>query len=120
MGAKETGGCILCPDGSDNCEYELRIGNKIDFTYFEQEDYRSQYVDSLELKFDKDWNWLMLVIEKLEKDYIIEIIGKECRIRKKHGPGGGHNPTIILQQQSTKIKSVYNAVLKCIMLKNKS
>ena len=61
------------------------------------------------LFFDKDWNWLMRVVEKIEKQAYIAIKGCSVRIS-----------TIIDVSAPTKIEAVYNAVVEFIQWYNKN
>ena len=61
------------------------------------------------LKYHEDWNWLMIVVEKIESlGYRIEIVKHICRIYLSN------KETIIISENTPKIEAVYNAVVEFI------
>ena len=73
---------------------------------------------SEQTRFDKDWNWLMEVVDRIEakKDeenngyYYIEIYTKSCMIFSN----GNYINEIVSTSEDTKIKAVYNACVDFI------
>ena len=69
-------------------------------------------------RFDKDWNWLMEVVDRIEakKDeenngyYYVEIYTKSCMIFSN----GNYINEIVSTSEDTKIKAVYNACVDFI------
>ena len=62
-----------------------------------------------QLKFHKDWNWLMEVVEKIESlGYRIEIVKHICRIYLSN------KETIIISENTPKIEAVYIACVEFI------
>jgi hypothetical protein len=65
-----------------------------------------------ELKYNTDWNWLMPVVEKIEKTHCVDIFGKAVSIHEKY------DGEMIVDQSaknsSTKIEAVYTACLEFI------
>jgi len=73
---------------------------------------RNKLIDT---PYHDSWDWLMLVVEKIEDlGYEICIINNECEIATT----GYHNATFISQMKDTKIESVYAAVIEFIKLYN--
>ena len=69
--------------------------------------YNGYFID--ELKYHEDWNWLMVVVEKIESlGYRIEIVKHICRIYLSN------KETIIISENTPKIEAVYNAVVEFI------
>ena len=70
-------------------------------------------LQDFELEFHSDWNWLMVVVEKIEsiKGTQIFINGISCEIMFKG--------KIISKHFNTKIEAVYNAVVEFIKWYNK-
>ena len=69
--------------------------------------YNGYFID--ELKYHEDWNWLMIVVEKIESlGYRIEIVKHICRIYLSN------KETIIISENTPKIEAVYNAVVEFI------
>ena len=73
--------------------------------------YNGYFID--ELKYHEDWNWLMVVVEKIESlqnenGYIaqVNISSNYCEIIL--------NNSIIEVEEKTKIEAVYNAVIEFI------
>ena len=61
------------------------------------------------LKYHKDWNWLIEVIENIESlGYRIEIVKHICRIYLSN------KETIIISENIPKIEAVYNACVEFI------
>ena len=71
---------------------------------------RTNYdVEISSLKYHKDWNWLMEVVEKIESlGYRIEIVKHICRIYLSN------KETIIISENTPKIESVYLACVEFI------
>lgn len=66
----------------------------------------------IEYTFNSDWNWLMVVVQKIESlSYKVSIINNECYIEAKDET----NPFLLISCYSnTKIESTYNICLKFI------
>ena len=88
-------------------EEEIQIEGEWGYADVEQE--RCFYEDLL---FHSDWNWLMEVVEKIERlGYVFEIKITGCRINQIE------NGSIIVlrwEEDKTKIEAVYNACLEFI------
>jgi hypothetical protein len=69
------------------------------------------------LKYHKDWNWLMPVVEKIEHEITpVEILDFQCRISRTI-----YNPEQILTtSDESKIAAVYNAVIQFITWYNQN
>ena len=76
-----------------------------------------------------DFNWLMPVVEKIDKmHYIISIIGNTCEIKtqpfligmKDNAETHRHHRLTIEITRDTKIQSVFRAVLECIKSHNQT
>lgn len=68
------------------------------------------------LKYHSDWNWLMLVVEKIESlNYIFEIKTTWCRIKET---GTGCVIVLRWEEDRTKIEAVYNACIYFINFYN--
>ena len=66
-------------------------------------------VEISSLKYHKDWNWLMEVVEKIESlGYRIEIVKHICRIYLSN------KETIIISENIPKVEAVYNACVEFI------
>ena len=66
-------------------------------------------LQDFELEFHSDWNWLMLVVEKIESlGYRIEIVKHICRIYLSN------KETIIISENIPKVEAVYNACVEFI------
>ena len=71
-------------------------------------------LQDFELEFHSDWNWLMLVVEKIESlGYRIEIVKHICRIYLSN------KETIIISENIPKVEAVYNACVEFIKWYNK-
>lgn len=69
------------------------------------------------LHFHDNWNWLMPVVEKIEEDYEVCIIGLECSISMT----GEIAYTLICKTAETKLEATYLAVVEFITkLNNKT
>ena len=67
-----------------------------------------------DLKYHSSWDWLMPVVEKIEKEYEVAIIREECDITHM----GYQSWSFITEKANSKIEAVYNAIIKYIeMLK---
>ena len=75
------------------------------------------YYKNDNLQFHTDWNWLMEVVEKIEKNYLVDIFGKAVSIHE-------NNVEMIVDlnaiNYTTKIEAVYNAVVTFIEWYNKN
>jgi hypothetical protein len=70
-----------------------------------------------ELKYDTDWNWLMVVVEKIESmNYYVDIMNKAVSINNDE------DMIVDLSGKdfSTKIEAVYTAVLEFIKWYNQT
>ena len=79
--------------------------------YYTTEDTKEKVIKNIckYSKYDSDWNWLMQVVEKIEKLKCTVVIEKNiCRIHKG-GLHFGH-----AYKFETKIEAVYNACLEFI------
>ena len=66
-------------------------------------------VEISSLKYHKDWNWLMEVVEKIESlGYRIEIVKHICRIYLSN------KETIVISENIPKIEAVYSTVVEFI------
>ncbi len=77
--------------------------------YFQPHDTEFQQMYAHEMLFDKDWNWLMEVVEKIESlGYSIIINENWCVIKSKR--------TLYKKERiaNTKIEAVYLAVVELI------
>ena len=64
-------------------------------------------VFDLALKFDNNWNWLMLVVEKIETDSRVdEFITKRCNTFKKYRS--------VYTEGDNKITTVFNACIEAV------
>ena len=68
-------------------------------------------------KYATDWNWLMQVVEKIEKTHLVDIFGKAVSINEKYD--GEMIVDINAKNSLTKIDAVYKACLEFIKLHNK-
>jgi len=94
-------------------EFLGRTGKANKLLYaFKNLDYRGQiWFNENELRFHLDWNWLMEVVEKIEKQgFIFDIKNYTTKITT--GWKIGFKP--IKTDSDTKIQSVYNACLEFI------
>ena len=85
--------------------------------YYTTEDTREKVIKNISKysKYSKDWNWLMQVVEKIEKLKCTVVIEKNiCRIHKG-GLHFGH-----AYKFETKIEAVYNACVEFIKWYNKN
>ena len=62
------------------------------------------------LEYHSSWNWLMPVVEKIEKTYEVSIIGKECEI----ADNGYEWKSICKSTSESKIDAVWQTVVKFI------
>lgn len=70
-----------------------------------------------ELRYYNSWDWLMPVIEKIEKlGYAVKITSKYCSIARNHTY---KNPLIISEFTDSKIKKVYDIVIGFIKYYNR-
>lgn len=67
------------------------------------------------VKYDKDWNWLIEVVEKIEKNYIVDICGKAVSI---HENNGEMIVDLCGKNYSNKTEAVYNACIEFIKWHN--
>ena len=73
------------------------------------------YFHERDLKFHKDWNWLMEVVEKIESiGFTFETKKNWARITRK-----GENIILRWEEDKTKIEAVYNACIEFIKWYNK-
>ena len=85
--------------------------------YYTTEDTREKVIKNISKysKYSKDWNWLMQVVEKIEKLKCTVVIEKNiCRIHK-WGLHFGH-----AYKFETKIEAVYNACIEFIKWYNEN
>lgn len=63
-----------------------------------------------QLKFHNDWNWLMLVVDKIEDlGYTVETKINWCRIKEN-----GETISLRWETDATKIEAVYNACIEFV------
>ena len=70
-----------------------------------RDSYNADHCFTEDLLFHNDWNWLMLVVDKIESlDFAVEVKRTWCRIKDL-------NQTIVLrwEEDATKIEAVYKA-----------
>ena len=73
------------------------------------------YLPVKQLKFHTSWDWLIPVIEKIEKlNYDFEILGGCWVIIKDVDPNRDESTEIIEVSSETKMQTVYNAVCQFI------
>jgi hypothetical protein len=87
-----------------------------DFPQFGYINSRGDWSDTFsasELKFHKDWNWLMEVVDKIESlDFNFNITSRDATVLKNHG---AIYQTLIYRIDGTKkIKAVYNTCVEFI------
>lgn len=100
-------------------EFELSIINKC---------YHCTFIDSLvivppkDMEFHKNWNWLMLIVEKIEQAKINKF-GSSCQVTIMNKSCSIINSltaiNIILRVDKTRIKATYQAVVEFIKWYNK-
>ena len=74
------------------------------------------YFHERDLKFHKDWNWLMEVVEKIESiGFTFETKKNWARITRK-----GENIILRWEEDKTKIEAVYNACIEFIKWYNEN
>ena len=74
------------------------------------------YFHERDLKFHKDWNWLMEVVEKIESiGFTFETKKNWARITRK-----GENIILRWEEDKTKIEAVYNACIEFIKCYNEN
>lgn len=74
------------------------------------------YFHERDLKFHKDWNWLMEVVEKIESiGFTFETKKNWARITRK-----GENIILRWEEDKTKIEAVYNACVEFIKWYNEN
>lgn len=119
---------------------EIIAGNKLIAEFLEWVVYNSgpsswyetgiDFIDSPDinkLKFHKDWNWLMLAVEKIEsqKNYV-QINGTSCHIDSNDGEYSETNCCTMNNKfesdndEETKIKSVWITVIQFINWHNQN
>ena len=80
--------------------------------WYKNHEHNHRLCDFNGLKYHSDWNWLMEVVEKIERlGYVFEIKITGCRINQIE------NGSIIVlrwEEDKTKIEAVYNACLEFI------
>lgn len=84
-----------------------------------QKNDRAYYIPLLEcyvtfdnLKYHKSWNWLMPVVEKIEKDYHVTIRDRHCEI--------ANADRAFIGREGNKLRSTYKAVVEFIKWYNNS
>ncbi len=73
--------------------------------------------NDLEMKYHKSWNWLMVVVEEIEKStpYKINILECECEIYSMVSDGFiTSKNSVIDKSNDTKIEAVYEAIVEFI------
>lgn len=73
--------------------------------------------NDLEMKYHKSWNWLMVVVEEIEKNtpYKINILECECEIYSMVSDGFiTYKNSVIDKSRDTKIEAVYDAIVEFI------
>jgi hypothetical protein len=84
------------------------MGSSFDYPHY-------PYPDD-ELRFHESWDWLMPVVEKIEEEYEVSILGDECEISTM----GYRVSRIVLVQDSNKLNSVYKAMVEFIQWYNRN
>ena len=101
--AKENFSCIE--------EQEIQIESEWGYGLVEQD-----LLFAEQLKFHKDWNWLMEVVEKIESiGFTFETKKNWARITRK-----GENIILRWEEDKTKIEAVYNACIEFIKWYNEN
>lgn len=73
--------------------------------------------------YNKSWDWLMPVVEKIEETNFIKIVGKYCGINKTSANSFNNwvaTEGISFMNPKSKIESTYKAVVKFIKWHNKN
>jgi hypothetical protein len=83
------------------------------FDSFDQED---EFKYKSYLSYHKSWDELMPVVEKIEEEYEVSILGDECEISTM----GYRVSRIVLVQDSNKLNGVYKAVVEFIQWYNRN
>lgn len=74
-------------------------------------------INTAECKFNSSWDWLMPVVEKIEKtDFVVIIKQTECVIVNN----SGETPMFIQEILTTKIESVWRACVEFIKWYNEN
>ena len=84
----------IVPENSNNIYYEFNDG----------------YLECFEERFHESWDWLIPVVEKIEKEYEVSIIDNECEICTT----GYKIKVLVSVVSNSKIEAVYKAVIKFI------
>lgn len=100
----------------------------LDWTvYFNQEDtdFIAKMVNIKDLAFNRDWNQLMQVVEKIEEFAYVIIDSNQCRIYTKDGQWSEMSNDIVnskydyTSEFKIKIESVFNSCVKFVRWYNK-
>jgi hypothetical protein len=73
--------------------------------------------------YNKSWDWLMPVVEKIEETNFIKIVGKYCGINKTSANSFNNwvaTEGVSFTNPKSKIESTYKAVVKFIKWHNKN
>jgi hypothetical protein len=73
--------------------------------------------------YNKSWDWLMPVVEKIEETNFIKIVGKYCGINKTSANSFNNwvaTEGVSFMNPKSKIESTYKAVVKFIKWHNKN
>jgi len=92
--------------------FKINTTTSIDVLYNEK---TCEVLDLNKLKYHFDWNWLIEVVEKIEKNYIVDICGKAVSI---HENNGEMIVDLCGKNYSNKTEAVYNACVKFIKWHN--
>lgn len=109
MGARDTGDTRLINDKPEPL-YELIIGNE-KLYYVESTGYNRAIFSPQHLQYHRDWNWLMLVVDKIEEKYEVMVLiqGKYCEIF------GGQDGNIVERGRGkNKIQNTFQAMIDFI------
>ncbi len=100
-------------------EQETLEGNKLIAEFMTMEKcplgVKTKIIHSNDLKYHSSWDWLMPVVEKIEKTHCINIEYTTCNIAD---PANGYED-IISTSEKTKIEATWKAVIEFINWYNK-